>query len=177
MQHTELFATALEVRILANVLGKLADRDLETRLSQGGSDLTPLQYEVLRLLSNGPLTLSEISRRMVLSPTTLVPVIDALERREYVARGIDPLDRRRSPRSLTETGRACLAGLASVRGPRLISKALSAMGPEKAEQLCVLLRELVAQASDNAELVNNIQAVAQHAVAAPGGNGHVPDLV
>src|SRR5512146_1715642 len=128
MDDLELRATALEIRILAAQLAKLADRDLDVRLASVGSDLTGTQYEVLRLLSNGPLTLTAISRRMILTPTTLVPIIDTLEGKGLLARGRDPNDRRSRPLALTESGTKTLAELSPIGSPALVYNALTAMG-------------------------------------------------
>ncbi len=161
MDDPELRAAALEIRILAAQLAKLADRDLEERLDRRGRPLTALQYQVLRLLSNGPLTLSEVSRRMILTPTTLVPVVDALERKGLLERGRDPFDRRRLPLSLTRTGEQALADLAGEGTPRLVFGTLKAMGTQKAQALLELLREVVGHAAGS-EMAATVEAVAKH---------------
>src|SRR5262245_58437933 len=109
MQDEELFATALEIRILTKTLASIASRSLEQRLQQHGAPISALQHGVMRLLCLHPYTSSELSRRMHLDPATLVPVVDALERRGYIQRSKDPADRRRCPLVLTQAGADLLA--------------------------------------------------------------------
>ena len=63
----------------------------------------------LRLLQHTPFTLRELSDRMLVTPSTLVPVIDKLESEGLLVRGKDPDDRRRTPLELTERAREAVA--------------------------------------------------------------------
>ena len=89
------------MRTLLFVLHKVAMRELAQRLETAGVGISPPQYAVMRLLSLDSLTISELSGRMMLTPPTLVGIVDALERKGLVQRGQDPQDRRRTPLQLT----------------------------------------------------------------------------
>jgi len=88
---------AIEIRILLSIIGKLNLRAMEQRVNESLPGMSLLQYGLLRILASEPCTLSELSNRMMLTPSTLVPAVDKLEREGYVVRGKDPSDRRRTP--------------------------------------------------------------------------------
>jgi DNA-binding MarR family transcriptional regulator len=87
-------------------------------------------------------TLSELSRHMELTPATLVPVIDALQRERLLERNRDPKDRRRTLLSLTKRGLEMLDQIPRIDHHNAFVDGLKKMGPEKSEQLGLLLREL-----------------------------------
>ncbi len=72
----ELHTQALEVRVLAGVIARLAGRDLERSLASSNMPISVLQYGVLRRLSREDATISELSASMMLSPATLVPAVE-----------------------------------------------------------------------------------------------------
>jgi len=75
---------SVEIRILASILARVAGRSIEDRFSAHNADISGMQYGILRTLAHQSYTLSELSRRFVVDPSTLVPVIDALERKGLV---------------------------------------------------------------------------------------------
>lgn len=153
----ELHLTALELRILAGIVAKIAGRALEQRLHEQGIAISGLQYGLMRLLVRQQHTISELSRTMLLTPATLVPAVDTLERHGLVVRGHDPADRRRTPLALTERGAAVLARVPAVHADDLLVQALAALGPAKCEQLLALLRELLGALPDSHESVGEIE--------------------
>lgn len=73
-------------------------------------DLQTRDFFVLASLASAPdLSQQDLSRLLNLDPTTVVAVIDELERREYVERKRNPEDRRRYILTLTDAGRGALA--------------------------------------------------------------------
>lgn len=67
-------------------------------------------YEVLGVLeASGALSQQAIGRRLAIDRSTMVHIIDGLERRGLVARGRDLTDRRAYAIELTDAGRALLA--------------------------------------------------------------------
>ncbi|MFH8989316.1 MarR family winged helix-turn-helix transcriptional regulator [Streptomyces sp. NPDC017940] len=67
-------------------------------------------FFVLASLAGGPeLSQQDLSRLLNLDPTTVVTVIDAMERNQHVERRRNPADRRRYNLILTDSGRAALA--------------------------------------------------------------------
>src|SRR4051812_2117480 len=123
----ELHTTTLEIRILLAMATKLAGRDLEQRLLAHGLPVSSLQHGIMRLLSHQSHTISELSRKMALSPATLVAAVDTLERHGLVTRGHDPSDRRRTPLQLTAQAIDILARVPAVDDDDLIVKSLQSL--------------------------------------------------
>ncbi len=153
----ELHLTALELRILAGIVAKLAGRALEQRLHAEGIPISGLQYALMRLIVRQQHTISELSQVMLLTPATLVPAVDTLERNGMVVRGCDPNDRRRTPLALTERGAAVLARVPAVHADDALVQALNALGPDKCEQLLALLRELLGAMPGTHETAGEIE--------------------
>lgn len=139
----EFSSRAEELRALIMLVGKAIMRDLDRRLEASGAGVSGPQFGVMRLLCQESATISELSSRMMLTPATLVPVVDALERKGFVQRGTDPRDRRRVPLLLTDAGAQAVARVAGVSDTDSLTQALIGLGAEKAQQLQMLLRELV----------------------------------
>ena len=142
MHSFELSAKALQIRLMAALINKLAMRDVERRLDATGAGVSGLQHAVMQMVGHQSSTISEMSARMSLSPATLVPVVDALERKGLVRRGSDPRDRRRTPLSLTADGVERLSCLPLVDRADSLVAGLEAMGDEKITALWELLCEL-----------------------------------
>lgn len=82
------------------------------RVSEGLKDigLTLNEYGTMRVVSlHGPLTQQALSRIYNIDRTTVVQVVDALEKRKLVERTTDPADRRCNLLSLTPGGRRLLS--------------------------------------------------------------------
>jgi DNA-binding MarR family transcriptional regulator len=83
--------------------------------------LSGRQYIVLAVLSeDAPPSQQELAGLCGLLPAQIVPVIDELERRRFVARQRSEADRRRSVVTLTETGTNALQQ-ADALGDRLVA--------------------------------------------------------
>lgn len=139
------FRMTVEIRILTSVLARISHRSIEERFSGAKTDVSGLQYGILRALSHESCTLSDLSKRFMLDPSTLVPVIDTLERKGLVMRGKDPHDRRRNPLALTEDGAQLVGSIPLYHEDDLLYRSLGSLGPDKAYQLRDLLRELITQ--------------------------------
>jgi DNA-binding MarR family transcriptional regulator len=163
MRDEDLYATALEIRILTKTLASIATRSLEQYLQEHGARISSLQHGVMRMLSQNQYTSSELSRRMNLDPATLVPVIDALERHGYVRRGKDPNDRRRSPLFLTTAGADLLAGIPLFNRSDVLVCALQTLGAEPTRELLHLLRELLGHMMPDDALADHLASIAQTA--------------
>jgi DNA-binding MarR family transcriptional regulator len=77
-------------------------RTLQNRL---GGDLSLQQLTVLYLIRTEGATLSAMARRLMVAPTVLTGIVDRLEKRGYVRREDDPLDRRKLRLCLSDEGR------------------------------------------------------------------------
>jgi DNA-binding MarR family transcriptional regulator len=148
--------TALEIRILISIGAKLAVRDLEQRLLAHGLAISALQHGMLRLLKQQHYTSSELSRKMSLTPATLVPAVDALERHGLITRGYDPSDRRRTPLLLTEAGINILARVPAVDDTDILVTSLRSLSADEQWQLLVLLRRLISTMTGDAAMVGSI---------------------
>jgi len=151
-----LFMTSVEIRILASIMARVSTRSVDECFSTYHADINSLQYGILRTLAHGSSTLSELSRLFVLDPSTLVPVIDALERKALVSRSKDPADRRRIPLSLTQQGADLIRDVPLVHEDDLLFQCLRRMGEEKAFQLQSLLREVVQQMPEGEAMLEAI---------------------
>lgn len=160
MNNDEQRRTAMEIHMLGAIVTKKTILAMKSQgcLAEAGISLP--QFGVLRALRCSAHTISELSRIMMVDPSTLVPVVDALERKELAVRGQDPQDRRRVPISLTQRGAEIAAQhplkdpLAAENNPLL--KSILAMGPERAQQLLSLLRELVSFLPDGDDILQQV---------------------
>lgn len=143
MGETELQNVTIEIRMLLPMVMKLSARALEQYLSEQNIGISRIHFGMLVTLRHHQFTLSELSKLFSLDPSTLVPVVDSLERKGLVERGRDPNDRRRIPLHLTERGIHLLNAIPQVTKDDLMVNALMQMGEAKALQLRDLLRELV----------------------------------
>jgi DNA-binding MarR family transcriptional regulator len=134
---------ALELRALLPAIMKLSARSIEQRLAEYDVDISGLQFGLLKMLQRHPFTLSQLSKLFMLDPSTLVPVVDTLERKGFIERGRDPNDRRRVPLHLTEKAIALLEAMPTFHEDDVLVKSLAQLGQGKSVQLVKLLRELV----------------------------------
>lgn len=155
--RNELHTAVYEIRLLLVVAARMSREALETRLSAQGVDLTGLQFAILNTLRREELTLSELSKRMMLDPSTLVPVIDSVERKGYAQRTKDPNDRRRTPITLTAAGGKLLAEIGKIAHDDDMSRSLSNLGDERVKLLRGLLRDLIRAMPDGERIVEDVQ--------------------
>ena len=160
MNNDELKRTAMEIHMLGAVAAKRTLLAMESHGVLMEAGISMLQFGVLRALRRGAYTISELSPIMMVDPSTLVSVVDALERKGLAVRGRDPNDRRRVPISVTEQGAKIAAShphkrpFADKENPLLSS--INAMGPERAQLLLTLLREMVSHLPDGDEILERI---------------------
>src|SRR5690606_31277714 len=140
------------------IVARFAHRSWEERYSACNVELNGLQHGILRMLRSKTLTLSELSRKFMLDPSTLVPVIDSLARQGYIKRGKDPNDRRRVPLRITEYGTSTIDSISFVAEEDLLFQILTEMGETKATALAALLREIVQLMPDGGETLRAIDS-------------------
>jgi DNA-binding MarR family transcriptional regulator len=148
----------LEVRILVKIISKKVLQALEMRLASTDASVSGLQFAVMRALSIEEHTISDLSRHFLLDPSTLVPTVDALERKGLAVRGRDPNDRRRVPISLTERGADFVASVPLVDAQDPLFQSLTLMGDERCQQLQTLLRDLVGLMPDGDEILRTVSS-------------------
>jgi len=148
-----------DIRLLILMVIKTSMRDLDHRLEASGTGISGLQFGVMRQLSHEGATISELSSRMLLAPATLVPVVDALERKGFVQRGSDPRDRRRIPLMLTNSGQESITRVSFTSEDDSLTQGLASLGREKARHLQALLYELVNYLTGDDTLIDRALAM------------------
>ncbi|HEY3341755.1 MAG TPA: MarR family transcriptional regulator [Anaerolineae bacterium] len=162
MRKAELTALVFEIWSFTGISTKLMAQDLERRLAEYCPGMSTLQYGVMRMLEHRPFTLRELSDKMSLAPSTLVPVVDRLESEGLLVRGKDPEDRRRAPLELTDHAQQILIGIPDVYVQDHLVDALHTMGAEKSHELSQLLQELVRQLDQDKGLVEHVLSNSTH---------------
>jgi len=163
VDDTELYRSALEVRILTAIVAKEARQDIEQRLKGYGTEITALQYRVLRQLQQGHPTIKELSQTLMVEPATLVPVVDTLERHGFIRRSRDPRDRRRMPLELTESGEEQISRIPFIHDEDVIVRYLRQLPAEERGVFVAHLRALIAMMHGHDQAARRIrQAVEDH---------------
>lgn len=148
MPDADMMLTVSEIHVYASLLLKFFNDAVETRLQAYGVKLSGLQYGILGMLSHETLTVSALSQRMGIDPSSMVRIIDSLEGKGLAERGTDPNDRRRNPIRITDNGRALLAAVPQISESDRVFQALESLGLEKAGQLRDALRGVMQQFPD-----------------------------
>lgn len=156
MKENDFTSLAFEIRWFVLYSVKLASRDLEARLNALRPGLSVPQFVTLRLLACRPLTLRALADHMMLTPSSLVPIIDRLESEGLVVRGNDPDDRRRRPLALTDEAHRLLARAPEIDPRDRDCQALQAMGAAKGRQLSRLLREFIIQMAGDDHIAEHV---------------------
>lgn len=147
---------ALELKMLMSVAWKTTTMAYEQWLAREGIDLSGLQSSVLRMVAHeGSYTISELSKRFGVDPSTLVPTVDALQRKGYLIRQRDPNDRRRVLLTLTDEGDQLAKRLPHLIEDDPLLAGIDALGEAKTLELIALLSELVIAMPDGIQLLHN----------------------
>ena len=141
MDRCDMVAPARAIRSLCASILKADKQEIFQSLASAGIDISPGQYQVLRSLSDQPMTLTQLSHAMNLDPSTLVPIVDSLVNREYLQRSRSPADRRCTHLELTTDGAGLLSLAAHLDENSALVKGLCLLGSEKGKQLADLLGE------------------------------------
>ena len=150
------YRTVFEIRILLFMLHKLMKRDTEKRLQESGASITVLQYGVMKVLVHNAVTLSALAHKMLVEPATLVPVIDALERKEYIKRTPDRMDRRKNYLTITDNGRTMLKNIPIVDSDDAFTSVVQRLGTQKQKDLLSLLRQIINGITSNTKMTDEI---------------------
>ena len=110
-------------------------------------DLTVAEFGVLEALYHkGPMLLSEVQRRILVSSGGITYLVDRLEKRRLVERRDCPGDRRARLAALTEEGEALVRRIFPEHAAA-IRDALAGLGPEEKRQATRLLHAVIGRAS------------------------------
>lgn len=152
MTDEELQHATLELKVLLSIAWKASIVATEQWLTREGYDLTGLQAGLLRVLSHeGSSTISELSKRFTIDPSTLVPTVDAVERKGFLIRQRDPQDRRRVLLLPTDEGKKLAMRLPHIVDDDPLLIGLSALGEGNMKQLLNLLFQLVSAMPEGAD--------------------------
>lgn len=135
----------VDVARLRDSVGRLA-RYLRT--IDAGTGLTPTQMSLLAsLLRLGPVRMTDLAKRERVNATLLSRAVAGLEERGFVARTVDPADKRVATIAITRAGTALLRRLRSARSDVLRSHVVSLPMRDQKRLVAVLpvLDELVAR--------------------------------
>jgi MarR family transcriptional regulator, lower aerobic nicotinate degradation pathway regulator len=106
--------------------------------------VTPVQYAVLQALANMPgIDQRSLARSIGFDTSTIASVVDRLEGRALVRRGLDPADRRVRLLSLTAAGHALLVAVQPAMR-RAQARMLAPLTPAQQELFMGMLQTLVA---------------------------------
>lgn len=158
LQRSGIYRLSIELRILSGYVTRQSVRALEAHFEAHQIALTYLQYGILRALHHERFTLSALSHRFGLDPSTLVPVVNGLVKRGFVNRERDPEDRRRVPLTITNAGIDMLAQLPPADTSDPVVQSLTEMGEADAEKLITLLRTLIMNMPEGAVMLENLDA-------------------
>jgi DNA-binding MarR family transcriptional regulator len=111
------------------------ERALRRRLRDEFETTLP-RFDVLAALERAPegLSMSELSRRLMVSNGNTTMVVSALEHDRLVRRSVSPSDRRSFTVELTTAGRRSFAVMAEAHG-RWVSELLAGIGADAADEL------------------------------------------
>ena len=154
MNETQLYPVAIEIQVYAALLLKFFNQALEERLRQHGVRISSLQHGVLRMLQFEILTISEISQRLGLDPSTLVRAVDSLEHKDLARRGSDPNDRRRNPISITEKGDDLVTQVPMISDQDSTFQVLQNIGIDATTQIRDLLCQVVQEFPEGKTVVD-----------------------
>jgi DNA-binding MarR family transcriptional regulator len=117
----------------------MADRLMEpwAQQLQEAADLSPVQYNVLRILrgaGKAGLWAGEISDRLITRSPDVTRLVDRLEKRGLVARSRDPSDRRAIRIHITDAGLERLSALDQVESSTL-AQVFDRLGSDRVLQL------------------------------------------
>ena len=158
MIDERLYTRMLELRMMMHLLWKASSQAMDQWLQEQGIDITRLQMGVLRMLEHhGPQTISNLSRKFGLDASTLVPTVDALERKGWVIRQRDPNDRRRVPLILTEAGKAMMDSIPTVVDDDPLVTALRETDDDHIVQIITFLHKVVTHLPDGEQMVEDFQ--------------------
>ena len=143
MTEFDLVMLSNEIFIYSALLLKLFNQSVDERLRSLGVPMSSLQLSILRMLQHETLTVSTISERLGMDPSTIVRTVDALERKSLAGRGVDPDDRRRNPIKISQEGLELIRKVPVVTATDLSFQALQSIGAESVLQLRELLLKVM----------------------------------
>ena len=116
------------------------NRDTWRRAVVDQTGLPFSRIRILKRLAHSPLTVKEVAHNATIDAPAATVAVNDLEERGLVVREIDPTNRRSKLVSLTEAGRAVVAGIDAADDPA--PDQLAALDDADLRALCVILDKL-----------------------------------
>lgn len=113
--------------------------------------ITLTQFRCLRLVQAQPENAGDLAKKLNLSPTSLTRVLERLENRHLIERGMDQTDRRRILVRLTPEGEALLSTQKPWQDSR-IGRALDRLDEARLKALAESLEQLVGAVQETPEI-------------------------
>ena len=99
-----------QLRILASIRRIIRAVDIYSRKVVKECNLTTPQHVcLLTIVDDGPLTVTELGRKVTLGQSTVVGILDRLDEKRMIKRERDTTDRRKVYVAATELGKAAIA--------------------------------------------------------------------
>ena len=139
----EQIVNASRVSDVFGLLDRVAQQLQEIqRMTVGQVNLTPPQYQTLRLLwAEDARTLKELAALNFCTPPTMTGIVDTLEKKELVTRLPNPADRRSLLVTLTEHGKTLQGSTPDL--DRIYDTCCVGLTSDEFQQLGVLLQKLL----------------------------------
>jgi DNA-binding MarR family transcriptional regulator len=139
--------------LLFTALNAACDAAVVRRITAAGfGDLRPAHGYVFQHLVPGPIPISELARRLGMTPQGASKLVIELEGSGYVARQTDPSDRRSHSAALTERGWAAIEAGRSARAA-ITADLRGILGEADADALVSALQRLAEQTGGLRELL------------------------
>jgi DNA-binding MarR family transcriptional regulator len=134
VEQTEVVDARQAARELLGAV-MLVMRTVAAELRRSSDDpLAPAQFGTMMRVATGPCTMSDLARHQAVSLPTVSKSIDALVRRGFIERCVDPMDRRQTLVRLTPTGQRKMADVRR-RAEEFVARKLTALSSEERAQL------------------------------------------
>ncbi|MCD4785499.1 MAG: MarR family winged helix-turn-helix transcriptional regulator [Candidatus Eremiobacteraeota bacterium] len=104
--------------------------------------LTPTQMDVLSTLKTGSMNLSTLSELVLLDSSTLVGIVDKLEKRELLIKKVSPKDRRKNNLKLTRKGNNLLRSIPPFTSP-ILKLAIEKLGDKEKKQFIDIMNSIL----------------------------------
>ena len=151
---------AIQIKALCTAFVKLVNHDIELNLRKAKIEINIGALIPLMIIQHTPITVQELSKRILVAPATLIPIIDDLEKKGLIRRQTQPLDRRKKLLCVTTKGLTLIMRILAINTNSKFSRIIDKLDETKATKLVQTLEEIVTALSDDKEIC---QTIAQNA--------------
>jgi DNA-binding MarR family transcriptional regulator len=160
MQDTEERKLGLHFYILSLALTRLTALEYREIIKQAKSDLPVINIGVLLVLAQESCTMAALSQWMIVTPATLVPIVDDLEKKGYLERTNHTHDRRKKVLSITTKGMQLLHHIRALNNDNKLAASIKFLGKDKAFSHIRYLEQLLSNMTGSKKIPSKIALVA-----------------